>query len=179
MVTQEALDIIRARTNDVDAVIFTDTELVHYVNMGISTVANQMIAAGNPCLVKTLSVPAVTGIDIPDDFHSMAPSEAAYITDGRIFLDGGATGAKPVRYFSVPPSVASVSDPIPFPAPYVPSVVNVAVELAAMRIGKDVNQERQGHMVMGNMRTPFQSALGSIMGQVPPPSGGGGSADKG
>jgi len=47
-----------------------------------------------------------------------------------------------------------------------------------MRIGKDVIQERQGHMVMTNVRTAFQTPLG-FMGMAAPQSGGGSSADKG
>lgn len=177
MTVQQAIDIIRARTNDVDAQIFTDNELIHYVNMGISTVANQMIAAMNPYTVKSVLIPTTAGVAIPDDFHSMMPGELCYIVNGNVFLEDALTPPRAVRYFSAPATIDDVGDTIPLPSPYTAAVVNVAVELAAMRIGKDVNQERQGHMVMSNMRAAFQTPLG-FMG-IAPQSGGGPSADKG
>lgn len=177
MTVQQAIDIIRARTNDVDAQVFTDNELIHYVNMGISTVANQMIAAMNPYTVKSVSITTIDGVDIPDDFHSMMPGELCYIMNGKVFLEDALTPPRSVRYFSAPATIDDVEDTIPLPSPYVAAVVNVAVEMAAMRIGKDVNQERQGHMLMSNMRASFQTPLG-FMG-MPPQSGGGPSADKG
>lgn len=178
MTVQQAIDIIRARTNDVDAQVFTDNELIHYVNMGISTVANQMIAAMNPYTVKSVSIQNADGVDIPDDFHSMMPGELCYIMNGKVFLEDALTPPRTIRYFSGPATIDDVSDDIPLPSPYTAAVVNVAVELAAMRIGKDVNQERQGHMVMTNVRTAFQTPLG-FMGMAAPQSGGGSSADKG
>lgn len=178
MTVQQAIDIIRARTNDVDAQVFTDNELIHYVNMGISTVANQMIAAMNPYTVKSVSIQNADGVDIPDDFHSMMPGELCYIMNGKVFLEDALTPPRTIRYFSGPATIDDVSDDIPLPSPYTAAVVNVAVELAAMRIGKDVNQERQGHMVMSNVRTAFQTPLG-FMGMAAPQSGGGSSADKG
>lgn len=177
MTVQQAIDIIRARTNDIDAQIFTDNELIHYVNMGISAVANQMIAAMNPFTVKSVSITTTSGVDIPDDFHSMMPGELCYIMNGKVFLEDALTPPRTVRYFSAPATIDDVSDTIPLPSPYTAAVVNVAVELAAMRIGKDVSQERQGHMAMSNVRTAFQTPLG-FMG-VAPQSGGGPSADKG
>ena len=178
MTVQQAIDIIRARTNDVDAQVFTDNELIHYVNMGISTVANQMIAAMNPYTVKSVSIQNADGVDIPDDFHSMMPGELCYIMNGKVFLEDALTPPRAIRYFSAPATIDDVSDAIPLPSPYTAAVVNVAVELAAMRIGKDVNQERQGHMVMTNVRTAFQTPLG-FMGMAAPQSGGGSRADKG
>ena len=177
MTVQQAIDIIRARTNDVDAMVFTDNELIHYVNMGITTVANQMIAAMNPFTVKSVSIPTTAGVDIPDDFHSMMPGELCYIMNGKVLLEDALTPPRNIRYFSAPANIDDVEDTIPLPSPYVAAVVNVAVELAAMRIGKDVNQERQGHMVMSNVRTAFQTPLG-VMGMAPQ-SGGGSGADKG
>jgi len=178
MTVQQALDIIRARTNDVEALVFTDNELIHYVNLGITTVANQMIAAMNPYTVKSVTIPTAAGVDIPDDFHSMMPGELCNIMNGKVFLEDALTPPRNVRYFSAPSNIDDVADTIPLPSPYVASVVNVAVELAAMRIGKDVNQERQGHMVMSNVRTAFQTPLG-FMGIAPQSGsgGGGGGAD--
>lgn len=178
MTVQQAIDIIRARTNDLDAQIFTDNELIHYVNMGVSTVANQMIAALNPYTVKSVNIASSVGVDIPDDFHSMMPGELCYIMNGKVFLEDALTPPRSIRYFSAPATIDDVADTIPLPSPYTAAVVNVAVELAAMRIGKDVNQERQGHMIMSNVRTAFQTPLG-FMGMTALQSGGGSSADKG
>jgi len=177
MTVQQAIDIIRARTNDIDAQVFTDNELIHYINLGVSTVANQMIAAMNPYTVKSVNIASSAGVDIPDDFHSMMPGELCYIMNGKVFLEDALTPPRTIRYFSAPATIDDVTDDIPLPSPYTAAVVNVAVELAAMRIGKDVIQERQGHMVMTNVRTAFQTPLG-FMG-VAPQSGGGSSADKG
>ena len=178
MTVQQAIDIIRARTNDIDAQIFTDNELIHYINLGVSTVANQMIAAMNPYTVKSVNIASSAGVDIPDDFHSMMPGELCYIMNGKVFLEDALTPPRTIRYFSAPATIDDVTDTIPLPSPYTAAVVNVAVELAAMRIGKDVIQERQGHMVMTNVRTAFQTPLG-FMGMAAPQSGGGSSADKG
>ena len=178
MTVQQAIDIIRARTNDMEALVFTNNELIHYINMGVSTVANQMISAMNPFTVKSVKITTTDGVDIPDDFHSMMPGELCYIQNGKVFLEDALTPPRDVRYFSAPSNIDDVDDTIPLPSPYVAAVVNVAVELAAMRIGKDVNQERQGHMLMSNVRTAFQAPLG-IMGIAAPQSGGGSSADKG
>lgn len=173
MLVQNAFDIIRARTNDTGALIFTDTELMHYVNMGITVVANMMIKEGNPFTVKSVSVSSTTGLDIPDDFHSLMPGETAYIGNGKINLDGAISGSKDVRYFSSPALVDAVGDTIPFPSAYVTSVINAAVEFAIMRIGKDVSQEREGHVGTGNMTAARQTPLGASV------SGGGNNAGQG
>lgn len=171
MLVSEGLEIIRSRTNDSESLVFTNNTLIHYLNLAISAVANQMIAALNPYLVKTLAVDNIAGAAIPADFHSLCPGEMCSIYDGNIWLDEYISSERTIRYFSAPAAITSLEDTIPFSSPYVSSVLNIAVEIAAMQIGMDVNQERQGHTLMSNLRAPIQVPFGM--------TGGGGNAAKG
>ena len=47
MTVQDALDIIRVRTNDTQSRIYTNAELIQYVNLACVAVVNQMIAQKN------------------------------------------------------------------------------------------------------------------------------------
>ena len=176
MLVQNAIDIIRARVNDTEAQIFTDTELIHYLNLTIGAVAKQAIREGNPLFIKRASVAADTGLAVPNDFHSLCPGETCYVADGKLNLDEAISGTKTVRYFATPVRVDAAADTIPLTDSYADSAVNGALELAAMRIGKDVNQERQSNMMMTNVSVAHQEELGSFGGggSFSPLSGGGG-----
>ena len=152
MTVQDALDIIRVRTNDMQSRIYTNVELIRYINLALVAVVNQMIAAGNPITAKTLSVPITTGVTTPADFHSLCPGEPCYIDGGKIYLDESFDAGMSVRYFSMPSQVSVVLDAIPLPESYAASVVNAAVEIALMRVDQSVEQVRAGHQMAANIR---------------------------
>lgn len=164
MIVQDAIDVIRARVNDTEAQIFTDTELIHYLNLTIGAVAKQAIREWNPLFIKRVDVTAVTGLAVPSDFHSLCPGETCYVADNKLNLDEAISGTKKVRYFATPTRVNDAADTIPLTDSYADSAVNGALEIAAMRIGKDVNQERQANMMMTNVGVAHQEELGSFGG---------------
>ncbi len=159
MTVQDALDIIRERTNDAQSRIYTNAELIQYVNLACVAVVNQMIAAGNPITVKSLSVPVTTGVTIPADFHSLCPGEPCRIDGGKVYLDESFSTGRSARYFASPSKVSVVSDVVPLPESYAASVVNAAVELALMRIDRSVEQERAGHQMAANIRPQRQDSV--------------------
>ena len=149
MKVSEAIAMIRDRVNDPDERVFTDAELLRYINAGIVTVGNQMIVAGNPWCIKKTTLAEGVAADIPSDFHSLLPGQPCSLSGEELLLLSDEESVD-IRYFSVPSplSTAGGADPdIPFPYPYSTNVVNVAFEMAAMRTGHDVSQERQFHLV--------------------------------
>lgn len=169
MLVQEAIDMVRSRGNDVDAITFMDDEIIRYINLGISTVAKAAIREGNPIFIKSVDATSGADIPVPVDFHSFCSGEPCFIENGNLKQYWTPSWQKSVRYFYIPGKVESPDDPIPLPDGYADSAINIALELAAMRISMDVTQERQLHSMMENVK-PWKGESTPVSSQ----SGGGG-----
>lgn len=143
MTVTEALATIRRRVNDEEERVFTDDELVGYLNSGVAVTAMDLIRSKSPKAVK--SFPLGTGIQsaaLPADFHSLLPGMPLYCDGSSLNrLPGVGSGALEVRYFFIPAAVSDGED-VPLQPGDAETAVNAAVELALMRIGYDVSPER-------------------------------------
>lgn len=152
MIVAEALQTMRYRLNDVDSLVYTNDELLSYLNLGINAVGVQMVAASNPLCVSEVDLPSRTATNLPDGFHTLLPGQPCLLRDGTLcpvpwWVD------RTVRYYRVPMPVA-IDDSVPFPEPYCSNALNVGVELAAMRAGYDVTQERRLHAAISGVIFP-------------------------
>ena len=144
----EAVNILRHRLNDTESYVFTDNELVRYLNLSIKGVGNTLAMQGSPWAIKTIYVPP-QGVDVPEDWHSFPPGEPVTM-DGGKFYPMEPYSSLNARYYFVPGNAAIDGD-IPFMEPHAHNVVNMAYELAAMRLGYDVAQEGSLHFKMSGI----------------------------
>lgn len=148
MIVEDAITFIRRRLNDLIFQVYTNDEIVGYINEGIQATALDLIRAGDPLMVNTVSLTTLYSNALPSDFHSLLPGQPIRITDGTISVDSGYSGSLPyVRYFKVLPNV-TYGDTIPLREPHCHIALNTAVEIALMRTGHDVSQERDLHLMM-------------------------------
>lgn len=143
MTVAEAMNFMRMRFNDALGQVYTDDDVRHYLNLGIQSVAVDLVRSGNPIMIKTMTVASYLDDTIPADFQSLLPGQPVRLENGKIRIDPGYDGSSvSVKYFKTIPELA-YGDSIPLPEPMCHMAVNSAVEVALMVTGHDVSPETQ------------------------------------
>lgn len=167
MTAAEAIQVMRYRLNDAESLVYTDEELLSYLNLGINAVGVQMVAANNPWCVSELALTGSTSTALPDGFHSLLPGQPCEILGGVVY-PCPSDEDRTVRYFKIPVPIDS-DGTIPYPEPYCSNALNVGIEMGAMRTGHDVTQEHGLHTAISGVIFPQPV-------QAPPQTSGGGNA---
>lgn len=123
MTKSEIIALVRKLINDEQATGYTNNanleqpdgtgELVNYLDRAVQAFSEQLAAAGDLRLIKTLSV--TNGMSIPDDFLRFAGQVPVSVTGGT-FSFYGHTTTLPVKYFARMPYVSDYdySDNLPY-----------------------------------------------------------------
>ena len=145
MRVNDAIRLMRDRLNDNLEEVYTDPELVSYINMGLQRVGNELAMAFDPLVISTIEATGSNELPLPEDFRAILPGQPVEIRGGNIVRLAGYQGSMPaIKYFRTPP-VVNVGQMIPLPENLALYAVNTAVEMALLRASYDDTLEALLH----------------------------------
>ena len=126
---------VAIRLGDEARVTYSNKELISALNDAITQLSLERITAGDPLMIKELSVtPGTT--TVPTGFVRFVGQENAYASNGRFMSLDSSSAARTVRYFGVKPHVETKGDEIPFDdTTSLGVLLNYVVVLAGARTG--------------------------------------------
>lgn len=129
------LKLVAIRLGDEARVTYSNKELIAALNDGITQLSLERIAAGDPLMIKEISVtPGTT--TVPTGFVRFVGQENVYASNRRFMSLDSSSAARTVRYFGVKPHVETKGDDLPFDdTTSLGVLLNYVVVLAGARVG--------------------------------------------
>jgi len=134
------LDEVRPRINDLDGIVYTDGELISYLNTAIDYLNGYLIGLKKPEMIQEISI--ADGTPVPIDWDTFAGQYPAYIIQDTLKLFEGHERVT-VRYFSLMPHVTTVSDVVLFKMRYKSILVHIVAMYALNRNEYDISQDKE------------------------------------
>ena len=135
MMVMDFLKYVAIRLGDEARVTYSNKELISALNDAITQLSLERITAGDPLMIKELSVtPGTT--TVPTGFVRFVGQENVYASNGRFMSLDNSSAARTVRYFGVKPHVETKGDNLPFDdTTSLGVLLNYVVVLAGARTG--------------------------------------------
>ena len=135
MMVMDFLKYVAIRLGDEARVTYSNKELISALNDAITQLSLERITAGDPLMIKELSVtPGTT--TVPTGFVRFVGQENVYASNGRFMSLDSSSAARTVRYFGVKPHVETKGDNLPFDdTTSLGVLLNYVVVLAGARTG--------------------------------------------
>jgi len=139
-IVSQILTKIRRKLKDSGKLIYSDAELIEYVNDSIDFVTSELISLGDPEMINEVTMSS--GDTIPDDYFSLVGIHKVYMKAGCLYhLDNQSSFS--IRYFATKSKVTKETDTLPHKPIYDVVIVNLAAIYATNRDNLGVSQDSQ------------------------------------
>lgn len=139
MTGAEFITSVRPRLGDVNSVVYSDSELLGYLNDAIDQLSEKRIAANDADMITEVSVtPGTTAV--PDGFARFAGAYPLYFSGDRFQSLDGSVDALTVRYYAYKARII-LSNEVPFGDDALPFLLNYVIVAASARIGGSAETE--------------------------------------
>ena len=141
MTGSEFIALVRPRIGDENSIVYSDTELLGYLNDAIDQYSAKCIGANDPAMIiEAEIIPGSTVM--PNGFDRFAGAYPLYFSGGKFQSLDGSTAAVTVRYFAYKSHIAAAGN-LPFDDEALPYLLNYVIVAATARVGGSADIEAQ------------------------------------